>query len=229
MKGKYKIALGISMVINIFLVATFFFIFRNGYYNKLMKPYINKYYRAKVSHFKTLNQEKAEIVFIGDSLTDRCEWSELLERKEVANRGIDSDTTDGILNRISDVTSLKPRKVFIMIGINDLCYQKSIDYIANNYQKIIKQIKKEIPGAQIYMQSLLPTVHSMVPIPREDIIELNKRIQQLSDNRNIFYVNINQSLVDKHGDLKSEYTCDGAHLNGEGYVVWKETLRKYLD
>ena len=41
---------------------------------------------------------QADIVMLGDSMTEFAEWNELLGRNDVVNRGIRGDITEGMLN-----------------------------------------------------------------------------------------------------------------------------------
>ncbi|HUX93953.1 MAG TPA: GDSL-type esterase/lipase family protein, partial [Ignavibacteriaceae bacterium] len=87
------------------------------------------YYKQRASHFETLPNEENGIVFIGDSIINGCEWSELIQNSNIKNRGIISDTTEGILNRIDKTLEAKPKKIFIMIGVNDLSSGSPLDLI----------------------------------------------------------------------------------------------------
>jgi hypothetical protein len=78
------------------------------------------YYDQRKSLFEKLPDTRKEIIFLGNSITDGCEWSELLADRHVKNRGISGDVTAGVLNRIREITASKPAKVFLLIGINDL-------------------------------------------------------------------------------------------------------------
>lgn len=77
------------------------------------------YWNQKASMYSILPNESNEIIFLGDSITDRCEWFELLSNPNVKNRGLSGDKTSGVLDRLSEITESKPFKVFIMIGVND--------------------------------------------------------------------------------------------------------------
>ena len=57
---------------------------------------------------------------LGNSLTNRISWNELLVRDDIANRGIGSDITAGFINRINFVFNVKPKICFIEGGVNDL-------------------------------------------------------------------------------------------------------------
>lgn len=88
------------------------FLYNTNYKDKfeLHKEYlrINNYYNP--------------IVFLGDSITEKIDWHELFHNShyDILNRGIGSDTISGVINRINTIINLKPSKVFLMIGINDI-------------------------------------------------------------------------------------------------------------
>mgnify|MGYP000061554644 CR=1 FL=1 len=68
-----------------------------------------------------------EIIFLGNSITDIGEWTEVWQDIHVKNRGISGDNTFGVLARLDEVVSSKPSKIFIMIGINDI--SKNIELV----------------------------------------------------------------------------------------------------
>ena len=70
------------------------------------------YWKHKVSQFRSLPNPGGEICFLGDSITDGCEWRELTGCERVTNRGISGDTAWGVMARIDEVTEGKPAKVF---------------------------------------------------------------------------------------------------------------------
>src|SRR5687768_11746755 len=76
-------------------------------------------YNLKVEQFRSYNDKEA-IVFLGNSITAGTDWSELLQMENVRNRGISSDITFGVIERLDEVTSGNPKKVFVLIGINDI-------------------------------------------------------------------------------------------------------------
>ena len=78
------------------------------------------YYEQRASHFRSLVSKKKCIVFLGDSLSDGAEWSELFSRQDILNRGISGDTSTGVLDRLDEVVRHQPKKIFLLIGINDI-------------------------------------------------------------------------------------------------------------
>jgi hypothetical protein len=69
------------------------------------------YWHQKETHFRSLPNEANEIIFLGDSITDGCNWSEMFHDLRVKNRGISADITDGVLDRLDEVVESKPLKI----------------------------------------------------------------------------------------------------------------------
>ncbi len=56
---------------------------------------------------------KGEIVFLGNSITERVSWSELLENDKIINRGIGGDICWGVYDRLDEVfIGFKTKKYF---------------------------------------------------------------------------------------------------------------------
>ena len=62
-----------------------------------------------------------------------------------------------------------------------------------------------------------------------EIIETNKLLETLCEGRkNVMYVDVYSALVDEKGMLDKQYTNDGLHLMGEGYLAWKTVIEKFV-
>ncbi|HOT44821.1 MAG TPA: GDSL-type esterase/lipase family protein [Spirochaetota bacterium] len=225
-KGKTILIFSIS--INVLLVAGIAGVIGWKYYRAKTRPFRTDYYEGKAGLFSTFPRKKADIVFVGDSHTDRCEWSELFDRCGIINRGIDGDTTDGVLNRLDEIIAMKPAKIFIMVGGADLIIGRNIPQIEKNYRKIIERIRAESPRTTVYIQSMLPTVQRLVPMPLDLIRGLNAKLKMLADGRNVFYIDLYRAMKDTSGGLNPSYSIDGVHLNGQGYRVWREALLPHI-
>lgn len=182
------------------------------------------YYFDKKSFFE-VDGSKADIVMIGDSITDRAEWRELFPNVSIVNRGISGDTTKGVLNRMESIYSTNAKKAFIMIGVNDLGGNISVDDIFSNYEKIITKLKQH--GITPYIQSVL-FVGDKHANKDSDILKLNLKLKDLSKKENIVFIDLNK-VLSKNGKLKESYSAeDDVHLNGDGYYVWKHSIEKYI-
>lgn len=194
-------------------------------------PKFKDYYYQRKSLFEILPDDKDEIIFLGNSITDGCEWQELFSNPKIKNRGINSDITEGVLNRLDEIVRSNPKKIFIMIGINDLGRDIPIDTIIINYQKIIDTIKIRTPKTEIYIQSILPDNLEISPErqPIQLIVALNKKIKALAARNSVEFVDLYPLFIDKHGYLDSSLTNDGLHLMGKGYQIWKNLIIKYIE
>jgi hypothetical protein len=114
------------------------------------------YYHQRVSLFRDLPQTKSDIIFLGNSITDGGEWTEMFADLKVKNRGISGDNTTGVLNRLDEVYNRLPGKVFLLIGINDLARNVSPDSLVKNILWINALIKEKSPQTKVYIQSLFP-------------------------------------------------------------------------
>ena len=193
--------------------------------------YLTSHYQLKTNLFDKLPKSAYEIIFLGDSLTEQGEWVELLGNPHLKNRGISGDTTKGILKRLDKIVESHPLKIFLMIGINDfLNEEKTATHIASNYQKILEKIKFNTPEPQVFFQSLLLINNERfaLKIDNDNIVKLNCKIQELSKLFSCQYVDLYKEFVNGHKQLDTQYTLDGVHLSGQGYLLWKKVIEKYI-
>jgi len=205
---------------------------------QLLRRYLNNpsqpskfsaYYLDRKSLFDIIPQGQNEILFLGDSLIERCEWSELLENPNIKNRGISGDNLYGLINRLEQVTANRPKKIFLMIGINDIIANQNLSEIMKKYRLLLSDIKQSIPETQVYIQSVLPVNSRFkTPIDNNQIFLLNIQLKALAEQFNYEYIDL-YSFFTIDNQLAYRYTNDGLHLNGEGYAVWKQIIKKYVD
>ena len=200
-----------------------------------LKNYINKspvlqnpHYVDRTSQFNILSSSNKnfKVVMIGDSITSGGEWHELLDYSLVQNRGIGSDTTNGVLNRLDSING-NIEKSFIMIGINDIAMGKSINEIYDNYSKIIDQLNSR--NIEVFIQSVL-YVAKKYPNSKEinsKVLELNNRLIELANDKNIKFIELNL-ILSEDKFLKEKYQNDGIHLNGEAYQLWANEIKTFV-
>ena len=68
------------------------------------------YYARRATLFDELPIGKKDIVMLGNSLTDGCEFNELLGNRHIKNRGIVGDIVQGLIDRIGPSIQGPPRK-----------------------------------------------------------------------------------------------------------------------
>ncbi|HKJ41817.1 MAG TPA: GDSL-type esterase/lipase family protein [Sunxiuqinia sp.] len=215
-------------------------------YPKTVSRYQNdwtqKHYPQRIKAFKNDPLEFGDIVFIGNSITEKGrDWSKKFGMPHIRNRGISGDVTDGVLKRLDEIVYFKPKAVFILIGINDLFaihhqeaggrfkYDKivpSTDYVGKNILKITKVIHHKSPETKIYVSTLLPTRRDYL---KEDILKVNQLIKK--DEAKGYYkvIDLYTQFVDANGDMEKELTVDGVHPSEKGYEKWVEFEKPILE
>lgn len=222
-----------SLSINIIVVCAVIFVVvkGNNYIQNVVKDYIANHYQQKSSMFEEMENKSKPIVFLGDSIIEGANWDELFNNPSIVNRGISGDNTEGVLNRIPEIIRLQPSKLFIAVGTNDISQGVSTEQIISNYRGIIEAIQDKSPQTKIFIHSLLPVSlpsNSIYAHSNKEILQVNQELIKLCSEKGIEYLNIHPNFSDKGGKLKSEFTNDGLHLLGKGYLVWKEQIQEYM-
>ena len=224
----------ISGLINLLgIIAIFWMVQRLGGLQFLIYRMNNQGLAGQYEHRKTLYemlpQSSDKIIFMGDSLTEGCEWAELFQNTDILNRGIAGDQTEGILERLKNVLDLQPRQLFLMIGVNDLLFHEPVKII-ENYRQIVAEIREKSPFTKLILQSCLPVNNNVrnMTINNKDLQTINQGIQKIAAEYDLIFVNLYPHFTDKNGDLDRKYTADGIHLNGNGYKIWKEQIEQFL-
>lgn len=172
----------------------------------------------------------SETAFLGEHLAAQyaagmvTPWTPLLADHCLLNRGIQGDTTLGVLDRLPGIVALHPRKLFLMVGINDLTADSSIRALAGRYQLIVSELRRDLPTTTLYLESLLPTGHAISPAR---IREVNADIRRIAATSHATYIDVYTPLADAHGYLPARDTYDGIHLLPPGEAVWSKLLARY--
>lgn len=212
-----------------------------GMYIWNIKSDIKRIEEEKEEAIKEESTKKGEnYVFLGDSITDWYPISEFFSDKTpIINSGFAGDKTKDLLEDMDEtVYRYNPTKVFIQIGTNDLnCDDSNGDIAYDNIVKMIENIKKNRPYAEIYLESIYPVnqtdnekinKNTTGKRTNEDIMKVNSKLKEYCEKNDVIYVDIYNALLDEEGNLKLEYTDDGLHLSTEGYSVVSKELKKYI-
>jgi lysophospholipase L1-like esterase len=225
----------LSLFLNILFICGFFYAVNalGGFSYLISKMKTKNFvgvYEHRKNHFKELLMQEDAIVMLGNSITQSCEWSELLQNPKMVNRGISGDMTGGLLMRLDEITQHHPAKIFLMIGVNDLSVH-SHDDILENYEAIVSNILLKTPFTKLYIQSILPVNNQIRNSGKTnlDIVFLNEKIENIASNHGLVFLNLHPLFLDGEGELDSSLTQDGIHLDASGYLIWKKELQKYIN
>ena len=164
---------------------------------------------AQYGVYKSANEAVTEapaVAFMGDSITEN--WlkfrKEFFSSRNFAARGISGQTTYQMLARFQrDVVDLKPKKVVILAGTNDIaenCGPISLDNVVGNIKSMC-----DIARAN----KIKPVVCSVIPCdrfvwrkdlkPAPVVKELNEKLKAFCQKEKIQYVDYHSALDNGEG------------------------------
>lgn len=194
--------------------------------------YLNNHYTQRLEFFNKMPNQKNEVVFLGNSITEGGKWQELFPNvKHIVNRGISGDVTYGVLARMDEVLASKPKKIFYLGGINDMKRGSPNEVILNNFERIIKLVAQKSPKTKLYIESVLPVNPNMLPasyskLSNKKVNDLNKGLIELCKTYKLQYVNLQPVFADENGNMKKEFSIDGLHLRQASYILWANYLKQ---
>lgn len=180
-----------------------------------------------------------DAVFVGDSITTGIELYGMMENTDVlAGTGINLLTIytaqvvkqdDG--SRITIMDGLKNKqykKVYVMLGGNEVRDEAKEQFL-KNYSRVIDDIKKLQPNALIYIQSITPvTLQNHYNMNNQRIDEYNEALSDLCEEKDVYYVNVAESMKDESGMLPNAASpADGMHFGPEYYKKWFHYLKNH--
>ena len=187
----------------------------------------NPNYALQLGIYDVYKTKQADIVMLGNSLTHGANWNELVGRTNIVERGIPSDVTEGIFNRMSYVFRLKPKICFLQVGLNDIYNWTPVENIYFNYVRIINLLKAKeiIPVIQstVYAGKKWPNSEER----NQEVTKLNKLLLEYAVKNDIEFIDLN-SKISNSNFLKSDLTHDGVHFNGKGFKIWGKEVEKVL-
>ncbi len=183
-----------------------------------------------------------DAVFIGDSLTTGIQLYDVMSNTTVlAATGLnpqsihtkDVITVDDVsYTAMSYIEAFKPAKIYVMIGANSLT-QMPDDWMEENFDSMLAEIKLKSPNSTIYLQSLTPindAVYGGGPtgnMNNAKIMEFNEVLKNLAKKHGIYYLDLYTGLVNEDGQLSEEDTPDGLHFNSKVYTRWFDYLKTH--
>jgi len=113
-------------------------------------------------------------------------------------------------------------KIFLNLGINEAGYP--VSSLVGSYSDMVDMIRQAQPDATIILQGILNVTKNYAD-DREyfsptSINKINDEIRALSNNRDIYYIDINAYFSDADGYLDPALSSDGCHLTEAAYQEW---------
>lgn len=180
---------------------------------------------------------KAEVVFLGDSITAgwgrQTEiWEKAFGKYQPANFGIGGDRTQHVLWRITngELDGIKPKAVVIMIGTNN-SGTDSAEGIAAGITQIVKTVRAKQPQAKILLLAVFPRGNKPggeFGPAQEKLKQVNAIIAKLHDGKDVHFLDIGDKFVQGNGPIDKEIMPDFLHLSARGYEIWADAISPML-
>jgi lysophospholipase L1-like esterase len=144
------------------------------------------------------------------------------------NRGIGGDTTKGVLARLDDIVKLKPRAVFLMIGVNDISLNISKDASVANLRAILTRLDRaDIRSLAAYV---LPVAASYRKKQiNAGITALNVAFAGVfAEHPSTQAIDLRTQVRGVDGYLREYLSYDGLHLDAKGYALWRDAIAPHV-
>ena len=184
--------------------------------------------------FKVLAPAEGSILFIGNSITDMHCWPEAFVTSEgeylpIVNRGNSGTYSTEQSDNLESYLQSKPKKVFMMIGTNDIATSGGLNFspeqVLQYIKSIVARIQARSPQTKVYLYSILNNkTANRVEATWLKANELIKAYAETVDK--VTYVDLYDKLtgVAQGGAL----SYDNLHLTAAAYQVWTESICQYL-
>jgi len=196
---------------------------------------------ANFGKYETQNQQVISqntvpnSVFMGDSITEGWFATDpnFFTKNNFVGRGISGQVTSQMLLRFrEDVIKLKPKRVIILAGTNDIAENQgpiSLDKVFGNIVSMAELAK--VNNIKVVLCSALPAYDfpwRKDMKPADKVIALNQMIKDYSKKNNLTYIDYHSVLKDEKNGLPKEIAEDGIHPNKSGYEKMEAILMKSL-
>ena len=196
------------------------------------EPFRNHRYDS----FKVLAPDGQSIVFIGNSITDMHCWPEAFKTSDghylpIVNRGNSGTYSTEQSNSLESYINGKPKKVFMMIGTNDIATSGGLNFsgeqVLQYVKSIVERIHKRSPETKIYLYSILNNkTGNRVEATWLHTNEIVKNYVNETNADWLTYIDLYDKLTGvAQGGV---WSYDNLHLTAAAYKVWCETICEYL-
>lgn len=164
------------------------------------------------------------VVFLGDSITQGGDWQSWFPELDVVSLATGGFTTEDVLGRLDEVVALDPVEIVLLIGTNDLGMRRTVESLVRNIQSILVDLRRDLPGSRMLVQSIMPRGREFA----DRIRESNIHLRQFSATVHAQFLDLWPALALADGELNPDYSDDRLHLTEAGYETWLAELRPAL-
>lgn len=191
---------------------------------------------------------------LGDSLTfgfgipRNMRWTTLVEQEscwQVVNRGINGDTTGGMLSRLGsevldpitqDRTQRLDSRILLMGGSNDVFFSGTDAQARANMAAMCQRLMGE--GLEPFVGISLPVDWTQAPAPWGQVVDFERSARLMQDYCawlkqfcTVFclpIIDFAQDFFTPDGQIRHDLFWDGLHPNAQGHRLMAERMKQAL-
>ena len=179
-----------------------------------------------------VKEGNVDLLMIGDSITQGWEgagkevWAKYYAKRNAVNLGIGGDQTQHVLWRLENgnIDGISPKLAMLMIGTNNTGGKQTPEEIAAGVKAIVDKLREKLPNMKILVVAIFPRGADDKDAKRQTNMKTNEIIAKLADDKNVFYLDINDKFLNSDHKLTKEIMPDLLHPNAKGYDIWAEAV-----
>jgi len=143
----------------------------------------------------------------------------------------------GAVRELSEIVTLaEPRRLFLLVGMNDLAGGASVDDTIARYGRLLEQLKQDFPTVDLVVMTPTPkTASAWLPnyctnpdFGSSLLREFADRLLALCETMSVPCIDIFAALADETGNLPDNFSRDNyVHINDLGSAVVADALNRF--
>jgi lysophospholipase L1-like esterase len=194
-------------------------------------------YKACVARVAAQAGKPCDIIFVGDSITERWLvvakdlWASRYAVRHAFDFGVSADQIQNVLWRFDhlDVKNLAPKVAVLMLGTNNT--KNAPQEIADGDKAVIAKLQALYPGIKVILVSILPNRRANALM-----MAANALLKPLADDQQVWYLDlvplmppVTTKLPDGTTDTNWKgMGSDHLHPDLEGYTIWSDAMEPLL-
>jgi beta-glucosidase len=182
------------------------------------------------------NQGQAEVIFVGDSITQGWEgsgkdvWARYYAPRHALNLGIGSDHTQHVLWRLDhgNLDGLKPKAAVLLLGVNNIPHTNNTPrHVLEGVTAVVRKLRDKLPETKVLLLGIFPFREDFCE-QRGKALQVNQALRKLDDGRWVRFLDIGYLFIQPDGRISKDMMRDFLHLSPAGYRLWAEAIEPNL-
>ena len=170
------------------------------------------------------------VLFVGSSSIRGWRLGKSFPGRGFVNRGFGGSQMSDLLHFVDRIViPYRPKAVVIYEGDNDIASRKSPERVLADFKAVVQRVHEALPKTYVLFICIKPSLKRWKLV--EKMRKANRLIRAHTEGEErLHYVDIDTPMIGLDGKPRPElFKEDGLHLKPEGYKVWADALKPYLE